>query len=68
MIILKFVIDNSISLWTYQSGLAIIEAELSGYGPVCMFLDCCHVWELHWAVEEIKFQLKARSFLRGTFH
>lgn len=51
---------------SYQTSVTIIEAELSGDVPVCMFLNDAHFRELDGATEMVKLQLQARSFLCGN--
>lgn len=48
---------------SYQTSVTIIEAEFSGYVPVCMFLNDAHIRELDRATEMVKLHLQARSFL-----
>lgn len=46
------VIKNEIL--SYQTGVAVIKAKLSGYIPVCMVLNGGRIRELDWAAEMVK--------------
>lgn len=48
---------------SYQTGVAVIKAKLSGYIPVCMVLNGGHIRELDWATEMVKLQLQTWGFL-----
>ena len=48
---------------SYQPVMGIVEAEFSGYVPVCVLFYGGHVWELDWIAEVVKFQLQTRGFL-----
>lgn len=50
---------------SYQTGVTVIKAELSGYVPVSVLLNDAHVRELDRTTEMVKLQLQAGSFLCG---
>lgn len=52
-------------LLSYQTGVAVIKAKLSGYIPVCVVLDDGHIGELDRATEMVKLELQTRCFLQG---
>lgn len=56
-------IIKSKHLISYQTGVAVIKAKLSGYIPVCMVLNDGHIRELDRATEMVKLQLKTGGFL-----
>lgn len=56
-------LDQTKTLGTYQTGVAIVEAQLPGYIPIGVLLDGRHVGELYWVTEVVKLQLQARGFL-----
>ena len=43
--------------------MGIVEAEFSGYVPVCVLLYDGHVWELDWIAEVVELKLQTRGFL-----
>lgn len=51
------------TLGNYQTGVAVVEAQLPGYVTVGVLLDGRHVGELDRVTEVIKLQLQARGFL-----
>jgi hypothetical protein len=53
------------TLGNYQTGVAVVEAQLPGYVTVGVLLDGRHVGELDRVTEVIKLQLQARGFLRA---
>lgn len=54
---------QQILVYSYQTSVAEIEAELSGYVPVCMLLYDSHIRELDRAAVMIELQLQTRGFL-----
>lgn len=57
---------------SHQTGVAVVEAQLSGYIPVGVVFDDGHVRVLDWAAKVFKLQLETRSFLyieraKGSF-
>lgn len=50
-------------LSSYQTSVAVIKAKLSGYIPVCVFLNDGHIRVLDRAAEMIKLQLQTGGFL-----
>lgn len=49
---------------SHQTGVAVIEAQLSGNVPVSMVLDDGHIRVFHRAAEVVKLQLQTRGFLQ----